>query len=145
MLLREIMKGPGDYWPGDENNPRSPDYNPRPPRPRGGGGRDRDELTAHDYAEDRMMRGVQKSIQAREAAISYQKKSGTTHDGKEYNLIVKHAGDASGWMSRKWEDLNFNIYTKVVGHAKDADGNSYLYVNATPQSLVWNAVANSQR
>lgn len=147
MKLHEIAWDPSMYKSGDESDPRSPYYDPRPPRSRRGPSRpDPNELSDQDRAEDRYMAGVAKGIQRREAITSYMASDGE-FKGKPYNLIVSFNGDTpteSMMALNKWKDLNFNIYTKVIGTEQDGN-HAIAYVNATPQSLVWNAVKNSRR
>jgi hypothetical protein len=143
MKLHEI-KGPGDYWAGDELNPRSPDYDPRaelPKRPRRNDG---DPGAYQDQQEDRFMQGVGKGIARAQAATRYAKQSGTTEQGDKYNLVVTFTDPGGARINDsiagRWAERERNIHNTVVGRKQGPDGSVTLYVQATPQSLLWNAV-----
>jgi hypothetical protein len=148
MKLYEI-KGPGDYWAGDEFNPRSPDYDPRA-IPKGARRNhppadvDNDTLSDRDRQEDRMMRDVGKGIERAKAATRYTKQVGTTEQGERYNLVVTFTdpggSSVNDPIANRWTDRERNIYNKVVGRKQGDDGSITLYVQAAPQSLLWNAV-----
>lgn len=141
-ILTEISWDPSMYKSGDENDPRSPFYDPRPARrPSRGSRPDPNELSDQDRAEDKYMAGVSKGIQRRQDITSYMASEGD-FEGKPYNLIVMFNGSSpseSSFALGKWKDFNFNIYTKVVG--TEQQGNAVIaYVDAAPQNLLWNRV-----
>lgn len=76
MNPRDIP-GPGDYHPGDENLPGSPDYDPRP-RPSRGGYRMSDEDRRQQSMDDEM------NLRAREA------RDRKKHESKITDVKVDH-------------------------------------------------------
>lgn len=145
MKVRELfeagIKGPGDFWPGDELNPRSPDYNP--PKKRIAPGRPdySDYVSPEDREWEHRMRSSNEQAAQYKQNVTLQ--NGKSPNGQPYNVKVTITGP-SGWGLKNETDkfLRFhqNIYHNFVdiitNDVGDGVNQAIIYIQAKPQSLL---------
>lgn len=157
MKLFEIsMKGPGDYFPGDEHNPRSPDYDPDASRKAElrrsqfkSKSNDQEYVRPEDQEWDRRMKAAQKQ---REQYQQAKKLASGEYNGKPYNIIYKFKGPKGYGLKNqvdKFLDFERNIYHDFAGvEYKDLDeetGVAIIYIQAKPQSFIMQALQREQQ
>lgn len=135
MRLNEIA-GPGDYRAGDEHNPGSPDYDPRPRKTP-------DRARSNQPDDDSMFDRDRKSAAQKSRAYTTSNKIASgEHNGKPYNVVSTISGPPDGLANqvRKYMDFQTNIYHKFAGvdsvENDDGTATANIYIQAEPQSLV---------
>ncbi len=139
MKILEIARGPGDYWPGDEDNPRSPDYNPRSVARRGEPSDHSDYRSPQDELEDKRMAGAKTAFERYWAAKQERLETGEI-DGKQYNIVVTFTAtnhlQAQIW-AEKWIDDERNIYM-LSRPVMKRDGNTVkVYAELAPEHFAY--------
>lgn len=127
MKLNEITRrGPGDYWPGDEYNPGSPDYDETAGRRRlPTDSRDDDYISDRDREEDRRTKGIAAAAK-RQIDNTYGRLESGEKNGQPYNIVVTFTGnsaDEAGRAADSWLRHNQNIYMQSRP-AVERDGNA---------------------
>ena len=142
MKISEITKGPGDYWAGDEHNPRSPDYDENAGRSRSRSAdapEHSDYLSDRDREEDRRTRGAAKWGQKQHERTSARFETGEKK-GKPHNVVITFVGDTeyeAQRMVESWMNTNYNIYVQGRPVVEYKDATAYMYVQLDPQHFVY--------
>ena len=139
LLEAGVVKGPGDYWAGDEYNPGSPDYNPRPTRISQSRGFSNDGDSEGDVTGRRITAALNAQKQyTRDGEVS----TGDI-DGKPYNLVITITGPAKGLSHQvdRFIDHETNIYHKFAKIDKHDNGDgtaaAKIYIQADNRSLLY--------
>lgn len=143
MKLNEItMKGPGDYWPGDEHNPRSPDYDDRAGRSgrsSSGATDSTDYVSDRDRLEDKRTKGAANWGNKAVSRTAERFESGEKN-GQPYNVAITFTGDDK-WEAERlvkwWMDNNNNILVLHRPVVEYNDSTAHMYVLLDPQHLTY--------
>ena len=136
MRLNEIA-GPGDYRPGDEDNPGSPDYDPRPR-----GGRTRPSIGRNDHFDYDADERERKAAANRKQFTFTTKSASGEYNGKPYNVVRTITGPSAGIVFKVNSDVDHhtNIYHKFAGsdlvNHDDGTSTANIYIQADDGSLL---------
>jgi hypothetical protein len=145
MNSRGDLPGPGDYRPGDEYNPRSPDYNPNAGMRRSSSRYSDDDYNPADEYYKKQDIADRKSAEARKQIHAQEvPKDGTNDKGEHYNLTTVITGPDNytlQYTADTYSKYHSNIYNKFIGSKKEVLGDGIaqitLFIQATPHSLLW--------
>ena len=139
MKIQEIFEadlpGPGDFLPGNEFNPRSPDYDPAAIRQKLKGQRTKPFGRNDDYDYERPQKPTPK------ISTDMRLESGMK-DNKKYNIVIRITGPKSVVKGKAYRfmDHEENIYHKFAGvdfkSIDEETGQAVIYLLAAKGSLI---------